>query len=234
MSANLQKANRGSTSTVKLDDCWNKIGVWGNRECGELKKVIHCRNCSVYSSVAAQLFGAELPASYLEHWTTHFAAEPKVESEQMQTALIFRVGAEWLALSPRSVKEIVEGRPTHSVPHRRSSVLLGLSNIGGELLLCVALGRLLGFEKAELGQSASKQTIDRRLVVAGREASRFVFPVDRVDSIHRFKSSELKATPSTVGKAHNAFLSGILLWQGRSVGCLDEKLLFDMLERSLM
>jgi chemotaxis-related protein WspD len=234
MSADLQQGNWGSASTVKLNDCWSKIGVWGNRECGELKKVIHCRNCTVYSSVAAQLFGGKLPARYLEDWTAHFAADAKVESEQMQTALIFRVGAEWLALSPTSVKEVAEGRPTHSVPHRRSNVLLGLSNIGGELLLCVALDRLLGFEKAEPGQSASKQTINRRLVVAGRETSRFVFPVDQVDSIHRFKPSELKATPTTVAKAHTAPLRGILLWQDKSVGCLDEKLLFDMLERSLM
>ncbi len=233
MSVDLQKGDRGPVTTVKLNDCWNKIGVWGNRECNELKKVIHCRNCTVYSSVAAQLFGAELSASYLEHWTAHFAAEVKVESEQMLTALIFRVGAEWLALSPTSVNEIAEGRPTHSVPQRRTSALLGLSNIGGELLLCVALDRLLGFEKAGPPQSGFKQTMDRRLVVAAREGSRFVFPVDQVAGIHRFNPNELQETPSTVAKAHSASFRGILLWQDKSVGCLDDKLLFEILERSL-
>ena len=100
MRAELPKRNLGSMSSVKLNDCWNKIGVWGNRECGELKNVIHCRNCIVYSSAAAQLLGAELPQDYLERWTAHFAIEPKVENGQMQAALIFRIGAEWLALSP--------------------------------------------------------------------------------------------------------------------------------------
>jgi chemotaxis-related protein WspD len=233
MKADLRKGHWGSVSPVKISDCWNKIGVWGNRECGELKKVIHCRNCTVYSSVAAQLFGAELPASYLEHWTAHFATELKIEGEQMQTALIFRVGAEWLALSPTSVKEIAEGRPTHSVPQRRSSALLGLSNIGGELLICMALDRLLGFEKAGPRQSSSKQTIDRHLVVASRGGSRFVFPVDQVAGIHRFNPNKLNQTPSTVAKAHAAALRGILLWQDKSVGCLNDKLLFDMLEQSL-
>jgi hypothetical protein len=54
MKMDLPKPDWGSMSSVKLNDCWNKIGVWGNRECGELKHAIHCRNCIVYSSAAAQ------------------------------------------------------------------------------------------------------------------------------------------------------------------------------------
>ena len=77
MKADLPKRNLASMSSTKLNDCWNKIGVWGNRECGELKKVIHCRNCMVYSSAAAQLLGAELSQDYLERWTTHFASSKK-------------------------------------------------------------------------------------------------------------------------------------------------------------
>ena len=91
MRAELPKHNLESMSSTKLNDCWNKIGVWGNRECGELKKVIHCRNCLVYSSAAAQLLGAELSPDYLERWTAHFATEQKVESRRMQAAMIFRI-----------------------------------------------------------------------------------------------------------------------------------------------
>jgi chemotaxis-related protein WspD len=233
MTANPPKRNLGSVSTVKLNDCWNKIGVWGNHECGELKKVIHCRNCIVYSSAAAQLLGAVLPPDYLERWTAHFAAEPKIESRQMQSALIFRIGAEWLALSPANVQEIAEGRPTHSGPQRRSNILSGLANIRGELLICVALDRLLGIENRELEKSSSKRAIYRRLVVAGRGGSRFVFPVDEVHGIHRFNPNELKGVPSTVAKAQTTYMRGILLWQNKSVGCLDDQLLYDTLDRNL-
>ena len=233
MTANLPKRNLGSVSSVKLNDCWNKIGVWGNRECGELKNVIHCRNCIVYSSAAAQLLGAELPQEYLERWTAHFATAPKVESRQTQAALIFRIGAEWLALSPTNLQEIAEGRPTHSVPQGRSNILLGLANIHGELLVCVALDRLLGLEKMGLEKSSSKRAIYPRLVVASREGSRFVFPVDEVHGIHRFNPNELKGVPSTVPKAQTTYMRGVLLWQNKSVGCLDDQLLFEMLDRSL-
>jgi chemotaxis-related protein WspD len=233
MTPELPKPHWGSVRSVKLNDCWNKIGVWGNRECGELKHLIHCRNCVVYSSAAAQLLGGELPKGYLEGWTTHFATEAKVESRSMQAALIFRIGAEWLALSPTNLQEIAEGRPTHSVPQVRSNILLGLANIRGELLVCVALDRLLGIEKTGPGKSSSKRAIYPRLVVAGREGSRFVFPVDEVHGIHWFSPNELKGIPSTVAKAQTTYLRAILLWQNKSVGCLDDQLLFDMLDRSL-
>jgi chemotaxis-related protein WspD len=233
MKAGLPKGNLESMNSIKLNDCWNKIGVWGNRECGELKEAIHCRNCIVYSSAAAQLLGAELPQGYLERWTTHFASGQKVESQQMQAALIFRIGAEWLALSPTNLQEIAEARPIHSVPRGRSDTLLGLANIRGELLVCVALDRVLGLEKKGPEKARSTGARYRRMVVAGREDSRFVFPVEEVHGVHWFDSKELKGVPSTVAKAQATYIKGLLLWQNNSVGCLNDQLLFDMLDGSL-
>jgi chemotaxis-related protein WspD len=233
MKPDLPQPHSVSMSSIQLNDCWNKIGVWGNRECSELQRLIHCRNCVVYSSAAAQLLGGELPKDYLEGWTAHFATEAKEENRPMQAALIFRIGAEWLALSPTNLQEIAEGRPTHSVPQARNRILLGLANIRGELLVCVALDRLIGLEKTGPEKSSSKRAIYRRLVVAGHEGSRFVFPVDEVHGIHRFSPNELKVIPSTVAKAQTTYLRGILLWQNKSVGCLDDLLLFDTLDRSL-
>jgi chemotaxis-related protein WspD len=233
MRAELPKHNLESMSSIKLNDCWNKIGVWGDRECGELKKVTHCRNCIVYSSAAAQLLGAELSPDYLERWTTHFATEQKVESRRMQAAMIFRIGAEWLALSPTNLQEIAEVRPIHSVPRGRSDTFLGLANIRGELLVCVALDRVLALEKVGSEKSTSKRALYRRMVVASREGSRFVFPVEEVQGVHWFHTSELKEVPSTVGKAQATYIKGILLWQNKSVACLDDQLLFDMLDERL-
>ena len=233
MRADLPKRNLESLYSIKLNDCWNKIGVWGNRECGELKKVIHCRNCIVYSSVAAQLLGAELPADYLGHWTTHFATESRVESRQLQPVLIFRIGAEWLTLSPSNIQEIAEARPIHSVPRGRSNTLLGLVNIRGELLVCVALDQVLGLEKTGSEKSSSRRAIYRRMVVAGCDGSRFVFPVEEVHGIHWFDPKELKGVPSTITKAQSTYFRGVLIWQNKSVGCLDDKLLFEVLKESL-
>jgi chemotaxis-related protein WspD len=233
MKSDLPKTNSIPVIPCKLNDCWNHIGVWGNRECGVLKKVIHCRNCNVYSGAAAQLLGAELPDGYLDQWTAHFATEPIVEDKRMRPTLIFRIGAEWLALLPSSLQEIVAGRPIHLIPQRRDNILLGLVNIRGELLICVALDRLLGLGKIEPDKSVEKRTIYPRLVVAGRQGLRFVFPVDEVHGIHQFNSKEWKEVPSTFGKAQTSYMKGMFLWQNKSVGSLDDEVLFEMLDRSL-
>ena len=233
MKAELPKRNLESMSSMKLKDCWNKIGVWGNRECGELKKVIHCRNCIVYASAAAQLLSEEISQDYLERWTAHFASDQKVESRQKEVALVFRIGAEWLGLPPTNLHEIAEGRQIHSVPRGRSSTLLGLVNIRGELLVCLALDRVLGLEKMGPEMASSKRVLYRRMVVAGREGSRFVFPVEEVHGMLGFNPNELKAVPSTVAKGQAAYIRGILIWQDKSVGCLDDQLLFKVLEGSL-
>jgi chemotaxis-related protein WspD len=233
MRAELPNRELESISSIQLNDCWKKIGVWGNRECGELKKVNHCRDCLVYSSAAAQLLGAELPQGYLEGWTAQLAVEQKVESGRMEAALIFRIGAEWLALSPTGLQEIAETRPIHSGPRGRSHSLLGLANIRGELLVCVALDRLLGFDQTAPEKPKSRRALYRRMVVAGREGSRFVFPVEEVNGIHRFNPEELQAIPSTVAKAQATYLKGLILWQDRTIGCLDDQLLFNLLDGSL-
>jgi chemotaxis-related protein WspD len=43
----------------------------------------------------------------------------------------------------------------------------------------------------------------------------------------------LRGVPATVAKAQATYIKGLLLWQNKSVGCLNDQLLFDMLDRSL-
>ncbi|SDV46390.1 chemotaxis protein CheW [Chitinasiproducens palmae] len=38
-----------------VDDCWNRIGVYGDASCERLAEAIHCRNCEVYASAAIRL-----------------------------------------------------------------------------------------------------------------------------------------------------------------------------------
>ena len=141
----LPKRNVDSKSPIKLDDSWNQIGVWGNRECGELKKVVHWRDCTVYSSAAAPLLleAEDCSRTIWKVGPLHFAAvERIVETRQMQAALIFRIGSEWLALSATHIQEILEGRPIHSLPHGRSNTLAACS------LANIAWGRSPGLRGA--------------------------------------------------------------------------------------
>jgi chemotaxis-related protein WspD len=137
-----------------LNDCWNKIGVWGDRSCPELTKAIHCQNCTVYANAGRGLLEREVTTAYMQEWT-ELLAKPSAErigkraSETIAVA-IFRLGREWLALSANLFKQVTSPSPVHTLPHRSNEILRGLVNVRGQLLLCISLGDLLHVEMANL------------------------------------------------------------------------------------
>ncbi len=222
---------KSRSGAPEISDCWNQIGVAGDGSCGQLPQVGHCRNCPVYSAAGAQLLDRESPPDYRREWTEHFSREKKRATPGKNSVVIFRLGAEWLALPTRTFQEIAERRTVHSLPHRRHGVVLGLINIRGELLLCVSLGRLLGIERPS--RTEKSRSVHHRLVVAEWQGGILTFPVDEIHGIHRYHAEDLKPAPATVAKASPGFTSGILAWQDKMVGCLDAELLFSTLNRSL-
>ncbi|MDB6112444.1 MAG: cheW [Pedosphaera sp.] len=212
-------------------DCWSKVGVSGDGTCPELTKLIHCRNCPIYSAAAAQLLDRQVPAEYRRQWTEHFSREKKPVVPGKQSIVIFRIGPEWLALPTRVFQEIAEQRTVHSLPHRQQGVVLGLINIRGELLICVSLGRLLGLEQVPFREK-SRTTYDR-LVVTEWQGRLLTFPVSEVYGIQRYQPQELQEPPATVTGASSNLIRNLLAWENKLVGCLDAELLFSTLNRSL-
>jgi chemotaxis-related protein WspD len=219
--------------TPFIHDCWNKIGVWGKADCPELEKHVHCRNCPVYSTAATHILNSAIPSQYAEEWTDLVAREREVEKRNADSAMIFRIGTEWLALSIKMFQEVAESKTIHSLPHKRKGVVLGIVNIRGELLVCVSLAQALGLDKAPEIDRKGKGNIHTRLLVASNESNRLVFPVDQVGGIHRFDPDEVKEVPATIAGTAVAHTTGILSWQNRSVGLLDDQLLFYTLNKAL-
>ena len=215
----------------EIHTCWNRIGVHGDGSCPELKKFVHCRNCGVFSSAAHRLLDRPLPEEYRREWTAHFSQEKKRAVPTKISVVIFRIADEWLALPTQAFQEVAERRRIHSLPHRRQGTVIGLANIRGELLICVALERLLGLDRAPSRQPA-RPGYDR-LLVASWEGSRLVFPVAEVQGIHRFQGQELRELPATVAKSTATFSEGILLWRDKTVGFLDPASLFSSVNQNL-
>jgi len=216
-----------------LNDCWNRIGVRGDRSCPELTQYVHCRNCPVYSAGAAALLGAEPPADYFGDRTAHFAAPPAAVEDAAQAVVIFRVASEWLALPIAVVVEVANLLPIHSLPHRPNGIVLGLASVRGELLVCVSLGQIVGADTLATARHERGGAGYQRLLVLRRDGMRVVCPVDEVHGIHRFHPRELKPVPTTVARATVAYSTALLPWRGHAVGTLDDQLLFYTLQRSL-
>ena len=211
---------------AEIFDCWNRIGVRGDKSCPELQRHSHCRNCPTYSAAAVTLLDREPGGPGAVATTGPRADITPAGEDGTESAAIFRVGTEWFALSTLLLDEILGLRAIHSLPHRRNPALLGLANVRGELVACVSIARLL------VGETAAPPP-QGRLIVVRHASGRLAFPVDEVQHTHRYRPDELGPVPATVGKSASAFTRGLLSWRDRTVGCLDERLFLDALNRSL-
>jgi chemotaxis-related protein WspD len=233
-------ADLKNTPQAALDDCWNRIGVHGDQSCAELLRHIHCRNCPVFSAAARALLDVPAPAGFRQTATEHFARPAQAErghvaSADMQSAIVFRLRAEWYAIRTAVCVEIADLRPVHSLPHRRNAAVLGVVNVRGGLLVCVSLAVVLGAtaQPEAIPTPSPRRAAVPRLLVARGTAGAVVFPVDEVQGMERFRDRDLKDVPATVAQAQATYTQALMRQGDRTVGLLDEQLLFSTVERAL-
>jgi len=210
-----------------MDDCWNRIGVRGDSSCPELAACAHCRNCSAYSAAAGKLLDRNPSEEQLHRATEDVARPVPQRATDGASAIIFRLGAEWFALSPLAFEEITEARTIRSLPHRRGGPVLGLVNVRGELVICLSLAHVMGMPEGGSPPQGG------RLIVFSHPDGRIAFPVDEVRRVHGYEARQLKALPATVSRGVASFADGLLTWSGQTVGRLDSGRLAEALSRSL-
>jgi|SRR5579871_5683848 len=222
--------------SAERGDCWNRIGVGGDRSCPELATYVHCHNCPVFGAAGRRFLDSLPPEGYLEEWTARLAEDKEEEHVDEQGVVLFRLGGEWLALPAGALQEVIAIRPIHRIPFH-GGLLAGVVNVRGELHLAVRMHHLLGLTQSaeangETASSGGGKTTPR-LLVAGRDGETWVFRVDEVDRVHRLAMSELKSVPPTLGRFTSRFTRGVFRLQDRAVGLLDEGRLFEVVRTSV-
>ena len=156
-----------------------------------------------------------------------------MEERDTQSVVVFRIATEWFALPTAVFKEILGTRPVHSLPHRRNGVVLGVANVRGELLVCISLRQILQLEETAESKKDKNHTAIGRMLFLQHEGLRAVCPVDEVFGVRRFRPQELIPIHTTLAKATPTYTKSVLSWQEKSVGLLDETLLFYSMNRGL-
>ena len=225
------------TADLKIDDCWNRIGVWrtGKERCPELVQFVHCRNCPVFSKIGRKLLQTKPPEGYRSEWTKILSIKKEIKPINVKSAFVFRAGGELLALPFHMIQEVVTMGPIHSIPNIESKVLRGLVNIHGRLQICVSIGRVLGLEKLK----KTEEQLDpdyispERLVVVLQDNFLVAFPVSEVIGVIRYTPEMIKDPPVTVSGSKAVYTMGILQLKGKDIGLLKNKPLFKMLIKDL-
>jgi chemotaxis-related protein WspD len=247
---NMPLSDIAPTETATADavaayhDCWNQIGVMGDRSCAELETAIHCYDCPIYAAVGEGLLERQPPQGYIQEWINILSETPSehedafqhskvVLAEEAISVMIFRMGGQKLAMPVRVLKEVTHPYTIRPVPHRSNDFFLGLVNIRGEILPCASISHLLNLESEPAVTShATERT--KRMIVAGQQDSKWVFPVDEVYGSYRFHLSELYDAPVVITKAAAAYTQGVIQWEGKKVNYLDSELLFYSLNHKIL
>ena len=204
-----------------IDDCWNRIGVHGDKQCPLLARHIHCRNCEVYAEAATRLLDR-----YALMADEQLEAPLPVEEDSGRSMLLLRLGEEWMALATACLAEIAPTQRVHALPHQRARALQGVVNVRGALVPCLSLTQLLGLAPAPVVERATRSL--PRMLILSAAGGPVVLPVDEVDGIHRLDPARLHSDRNGA-----EFTLAVLQWRGRSVRILDERQLLSAVDRSL-
>lgn len=214
-------------SQPAVDDCWNRIGVFGDKSCPQLERHIHCRNCEVYGAAAIALL--DRYGSALERGDDYGQGETQEVQGEQRSLLIFRLGEQWLAIATRCLAEVMPMSPIHVLPHRKSRGLLGVTNVRGTLVACLSLAELLDLDTQQDARRSERRVIPRMLILESGSGP-LVTPVDEVSGIQRIPVARISSAKHDDKRAISRFTAGVLQWQEQSITLLDdEQLLHNMI-----
>jgi chemotaxis-related protein WspD len=209
---------------MSAGDCWRRIGVAGDRSCPELARQVHCRNCAVYADAAQRSLQRPVDAGYREAWARDLALPEPSPQAVDAAAMVFRIGAEWLAVPVALASTVAPPAPVHRLPHRSGGALLGVVNVDGRVLPAVSLAALLGIETAGASAPGGRHVFERLLVLAFRSL-RIAMPVAEVVGILHHASGAMRAPAVTVGRLPSPLLAGVIGDGAIEAGLLDAALL---------
>lgn len=136
------------------------------------------------------LLRTPIPPELRDEWAARLA-EPEAASKKGEALImIFRLGAEKFALPVQSIEEVTPVGVIRPLPHARTGLIRGITNVRGQIRLCVWLERLL--------QTQPSTAIGlERLVVLIHEGWRVAIVIDEMIGIESLAADGSQPLPST-------------------------------------
>jgi chemotaxis-related protein WspD len=214
---------------LPLVDCWNSIGVKGDRSCEKLREAIHCHNCAVFADAARTFLDRPAPPGYLNEITDALSRTADARARDSLSVVVFEIGDQLLAIDTHAVVEVTSPRAPHRVGHRTGRIFAGVVNIHGQLELCCSLGGLLQIDAARVPSAGARA----RTLLVERDGFRWAFEVAAVHGVHRFEAEDVSLVPATSQQDATSYMRHVLRFGERNVGYLDLDKTFRALELSL-
>ncbi len=167
------------------------------------------------------LFDRPLPPGYRDELQALEALPRPAYTRSRGSWLVFLLGDLRLALPASVASAVAPVLHIARVPHRSSTVLLGLCAFRGEILPCCSLSTLLGLGPAERASTQSGRT----LILEESPTRRWAVPIDGVLGVQPESATD-NQIPAPIS-AH--WLRGSVADASGTLHLLDHELLFRQL-----
>lgn len=146
---------------------------------------------------------------------------------------VFRIGVYWLALAISEIKETTAVKQVHKVPHLSGKIFKGLINLNGSLQLVADLGELLQIKNQEAPLEKPPLLHRSCMLAIERKGERWVILADEIEGIHLLNPLEIESIPTNALLSPYNYFKGIARVKEKTIGILNEELLFSGLRRVL-
>jgi chemotaxis-related protein WspD len=210
-----------------IEKCWMKIGVFGSGECELLQEYSHCRHCSEYSLKSRAIFDRKIPEEFKEEWTKYFNQARKKNVDETVSLVVFKVGNEWFALKTDFFREAVAFNAIHRIPSRTNDYFIGITNIHGELVMCISMTGLLGMDHPENSQYKS-------LIVMNYENTTLALPVSEYLGVVNAAIKDFENAPISIKKNNASLTSKVFKINEKQVGMIDAEKFIELVQKKLI
>lgn len=201
----------------RIGDCWNRIGVYGDRTCPELDTFNHCRNCSIYSSAGRALLEQPLKQNELTETARALSAPAEKHNQNQLSVLLFQLNDVRFALPLKSLREVSSVHAIHTVPHITNREFLGLASLQGEIVLCFSLHACLDI--APVTEQKAKE--DMQLILLQDKEDTWAFRADHIEGVEVILQNEMQSAPDTITHAPSACTTATFSWKKHTYALLN-------------
>jgi len=156
-----------------------------------------------------------------------YAQPVRIDDSAHQNYLVFSVGANRFALPMQALDEIATlsggiGFET------ATSVIMGLTNIRGEMILLLDLKNLLG-----LGTTVQKGDAQKILVLTDNDSHKWAFLVEKLEGVYSLNSAEFQYGNDTTEGTFGIMVKAVGEHDNKAVGLVDVGLVLEAAKRSV-
>lgn len=169
-----------------------------------------------------------IPPGRRAEWARELAeVPPDGEKSQHESFYVVRVGDEWFGLPPGILGATLPDARPRKIPHRSHTLVEGLVNWDGRLIVCLALERLLGV----LGTATAKDA--GRLLVVQWKGWTGAIRVPFVLGVESLDLAAIQPLPASAPEVLARSARGVVLYQNRSMVCLEGDAFVEQLKQAV-